>query len=183
MAAWIAYPLDEVHLTGATPGLFFSNADYDMRIDNVTVIFNDPSIGTEICSGVANSTGLGADLSLAGSDVASANSLTVQVGSLPSNSLGYAIHSLGSTVAMNPGGSQGNLCIAGAPIGRFNAQVLNSGAAGMVSFSPDLTSLPSVTGPVAAMAGETRNFQFWYRDNVGGAATSNFSSADSITFQ
>ncbi|QDV08150.1 hypothetical protein Poly30_36860 [Planctomycetes bacterium Poly30] len=175
--------VDEVHLTGATPGFFFNDANFDMRIDNVTFIVTDPSLGTETCSGVANSTGAGADLSLSGSNVASANNLTVQVNSLPSNSLGYVIHSLGNAVVANPGGSEGNLCLAGASIGRFNSQVLDSGAAGAVSFSPDLTSLPAVGGPVSAVAGETRYFQLWYRDNVGGVATSNFSSADGITFQ
>lgn len=175
--------VDEVHLTGATPGFFFGNANFDMRIDNVSLQIGDPNIGAETCAGVPNSTGVGADLALSGSAVASDNNFTVQVDSLPMNSLGYAIHSQGNMVVMNPGSSQGNLCIAGASIGRFDSQVLDSGSAGTVSFSPDLTALPTTSGPVAAMAGETRYFQFWYRDNMGGTPVSNFSSADGVTFQ
>ena len=35
----------------------------------------------------------------------------------------------------------------------------------------------------AAMAGETWNFQAWFRDVVGGATTSNFSDAWQVTWQ
>ncbi len=174
--------VDEVRFTGAVPGFFFTNAGYDVRVDNVAVVVTDPSLGSELCVGAPNSTGLGADLKLTGSDVASANSLTITVQSLPLNSMGYALHSQGAGFVANPAGSQGNLCIAGAPIGRFSMQVLDSGTTGAVAFSPDLASLPTPTGSEPALAGETRYFQYWYRDLLGGVPTSNFSSAERLTF-
>ena len=174
--------VDEVHFTGAAPGFFFTNANFDVRIDNVSLALEGPSIGTKVCAGVPNSTGFPSDLTLFGSDVAADNALTIVVESLPLNSLGYFIHSESGGIVQNPGGSFGLLCIAGSPIGRFANDVLDSGAAGQVTFSPDLTALPTVNGPVPALAGETRYFQFWHRDSVGGSATSNFSTAESVTF-
>ncbi len=47
----------------------------------------------------------------------------------------------------------------------------------------DLTQIPTQSGnPMAIVAGQTFNFQCWYRDFVG-SSTSNFSDAISITFQ
>lgn len=175
--------VDEIRITGAVPGFFFSNAAFDMRVDNVAVVATLPSLGDEICAGEPNSTGLGADLRFTGSDVAAANNLTIEIDSLPLSSMGYVIHSEGINIVQNPGGSQGNVCIASNPVGRFSNQVQSSGATGTVSFSPNLTMLPLPTGFVAAAAGETRYFQYWYRDSIGGAATSNFSSAESVTLQ
>ncbi len=40
-----------------------------------------------------------------------------------------------------------------------------------------------MTGSAPVLAGETRHFQYWYRDALGGSATSNFSSAQSLTFE
>ena len=174
--------VDEVRITGAVPGFFFTNANYDVRIDNVAVVATPMSLGDEICPGEANSTGLGADLGMTGSAVAAANALTLDVSSLPQSSLGFVIHSEGAGFLPNPGGSQGNICIASDPVGRFNSDVLDSGMTGSVSFSPDLTALPFPAGSASAVAGETRYFQYWYRDLMGGAATSNFSSAESVTF-
>ncbi len=42
--------------------------------------------------------------------------------------------------------------------------------------------MPQPAGPVAVVAGETRHFQCWFRDSVGGAATSNFSDGLSLLF-
>ena len=39
-----------------------------------------------------------------------------------------------------------------------------------------------VSGTVGTMVGDTWNFQVWYRDAVGGSATSNFTDAVSVTF-
>ncbi|QDV09117.1 hypothetical protein Poly30_46740 [Planctomycetes bacterium Poly30] len=160
-----------------------ANGQYDMI---ATVGVNQ--LGEVICLGVDNSTGTGALLTATGDPSAAANDLTLDVTSLPMNSMGYFIVSQETNVVTNPGGSDGNICIASLIIGRYAGSVLNSGAAGAVSFSPDLTSIPVASGGMpgssAAMAGDTYNFQLWYRDMSGmGAATSNFSSAVSITFQ
>ena len=82
-----------------------------------------------------------------------------------------------------PGGSQGNLCIIG-QLGRFTApgQVLNSGSAGEVSLSIDLTNVPLGASFLAVQPGDTWNFTLWYRDN-NPSPTSNFTDALEIVFQ
>jgi hypothetical protein len=85
---------------------------------------------------------------------------------------------------MNPGGSQGNLCLGGS-IGRYvgPGQIQQSGSTGTVSLAIDLAQHPTPTGLVGVLPGETWNFQCWYRDAVGGMATSNFSDGYEVTFQ
>ncbi len=140
--------------------------------------------GSTICAGEPNSTGVGAVLSAAGSNVVADNALVLNVDSLPLNSMGFIVHSAEENFVANPGGSVGNLCIASFDMGRFDGDVLDSGATGSVTLMPDLTAFPSVAGPFAVMAGETRNFQHWYRDvDAGGAPVSNFSSAIGVTFE
>lgn len=140
-------------------------------------------IGTQICSAQANDTGAGASLVLNGSAIAADNDLTLEVRDLPADSLGYFLTSMDTIFLAGAGGSAGDLCIASTSIGRYAGNILDSGAAGAVSFSPDLTSIPGPTGTVAATAGETRYFQYWTRDLSGGTPTSNFSTAAGITFQ
>ncbi|MEZ6015781.1 MAG: hypothetical protein R3F49_11745 [Planctomycetota bacterium] len=152
--------------------------------DNISFAeVTSPGLGQVICLGNPMSTGSGALLTLTGSDVAADNNLTLSVSGLPTNSLGYFLTSDASSIIYLAGGSQGHLCIASPAIGRYAGNILNSGGAGQVSLPINLTSIPTPTGNVAALAGQTRNFQYWSRDMVGGAATSNFSSAASITFQ
>ena len=139
-------------------------------------------IGTQICSAQANDSGAGASLVLNGSAIAADNDLTLDVRDLPIDSLGYFLTSGDTIFLAGAGGSAGDLCIASTSIGRYAGNVLDSGAAGAVSFSPDLTSIPGPTGTVAATAGETRYFQYWTRDLSGGTPTSNFSTAVCITF-
>jgi hypothetical protein len=76
------------------------------------------------------------------------------------------------------GGSMGVLCL-GSPMIRFSSNVLNTGGAGTVDFSPNLNNLPQ--GTVFA-PGDTWNLQFWYRDVVLNP-TSNTTDGISITFQ
>ena len=59
---------------------------------------------------------------------------------------------------------------------------MNSGASGEFSLQIDLGNMPQPTGAVAAAAGETWNFQTWYRDLVGGMPTSNFTNGRSVQF-
>ena len=60
---------------------------------------------------------------------------------------------------------------------------MNSGAAGSVDLSLDLTSIPVPGGPAAAMAGDTWIFQGWYRDAIFGIPVSNFTSALRVEFR
>ena len=74
----------------------------------------------------------------------------------------------------------GNLCLGGG-IGRHAKQIANSGAAGELVLKLDLTALPRPGGTHSVVAGETWNFQAWYRDK-NPTNTSNFSDGISITF-
>ena len=74
-----------------------------------------------------------------------------------------------------------HLFVAGGESGRFSAFVQDSGPGGTFAMPVDLTALP-LSPPVAVQAGETWNFQAWFRDfNPGN--TSNFTDGYSVLFQ
>jgi hypothetical protein len=132
------------------------------------------------CPVVPNSTGTRGRLAFAGSTYVAANDLVAIATDLPLNSFGYLLDSRTAGFVANPGGSLGNLCL-GAPTGRFVDQVLDSGATGTMTTVIDLTALPTPTGPVAAVAGETWRFQLWHRDSGPVGPTSNFTEGRAVT--
>ena len=139
-------------------------------------------IGTAYCNpATINSTGFGGVTNAIGLLEASANSLTLDSVLLPTNQFAYYLVSATQGSVPNPGGSQGTLCLSGS-IGRFTAQVGSTGATGMFSIDVNLSALPSPTGAIQVMAGQTWNFTAWYRD-VNPMPTSNFTNGVSITFQ
>jgi hypothetical protein len=160
---------------GVTLGGNGADVDWDyVRIRN--------SVGASLCSNaVPNSTNYSGMLSAGGSAFVAANNLRLNANCLPLNSSGYFLTSQTNGFAPNAGGSQGNLCIAGGPIGRYvgPGQVLNSGSAGSFSLPIDLTQHPTPLGFVAVAPGETWNFQCWYRDT---GSTSNFTDALQVMF-
>ena len=110
------------------------------------------------------------------------NDLTLTADGLALNAFSFFIVSRTQGFVANPGGSAGNLCLAGA-IGRaVGGQIINSGTTGTVAVLANLTAMPQPTGAVVVVAGETWNFQCWFRDAIGGVATSNFSDAVAVTF-
>lgn len=136
------------------------------------------SLGTSYCGPAnLNSSGFSAQIEALGSADASLNFLTLDARDMPVNQFGYFLASETQAFIGGAGGSSGNLCLGG-QIGRFNSQIQNSGATGEFGISVDLTSIP-VTPPAAVLAGETWNFQAWFRD-VG--STSNFTDGVSVTF-
>ncbi|QDV09497.1 hypothetical protein Poly30_50550 [Planctomycetes bacterium Poly30] len=146
------------------------------------------TIGELLCFGEPNSVTPGARVCTTGSDIATDNHLVFDVTDLPLMSTGFFIVSQDTIVIVQPGGSEGTLCIGSPEIGRFSSTPQNSGAIGMVTFSPDITSieLSNATGTVfvTAISGDTFNWQYWYRDTNGmGVPTSNFSDAVTLTFQ
>ncbi len=143
----------------------------------------NPGLGTVVCLGNPNSTGADALLTITGSKVAADNNFTMDVTDLPLNAVGYFIHSKGNIIVYNPNGSEGHICIAGPGIGRFAQNILSSGMTGTVTFSPDLTNFPLPTSTEPVLAGDTRYFQYWTRDNNMGTPVSNFSSAAGVTFE
>ncbi|MEZ6015519.1 MAG: hypothetical protein R3F49_10420 [Planctomycetota bacterium] len=143
------------------------------------------TLGTLYCSpAVANSTGAPGAMSASGTVVAAANNLTIACEDLPNNSFGFFLTSRTQGAVGQPGGSQGVLCLSGS-IGRYvgPGQIKNTGTTGAFDLALNLTQTPTPTGLVSVLAGDTWNFQAWYRDSVGGVATSNFTNGLSVLFQ
>jgi len=140
------------------------------------------TFGTTTCAGRPNSTGGPGRLFAEGNHDRSLNRLTLWTEGLPANTVGLALASTTAGFTANPGGSQGDLCLAGA-IGRFDrpgelgATLSGDG----FHLDVDLDDVPSPTGPVSVMAGVTWHFQVWYRDPQP-AGPSNFTDAIEVVF-
>lgn len=139
-------------------------------------------LGSNYCSpNSLNSSGSAAVISGQGSATATDNQVVLVAQSMPQNQFGYFLVATQTGLVLNPGGSQGDLCLGGS-LGRFNhtSQIRFSGSTGRFKLQVDISSLP-LTPVHAVMAGETWHFQAWYRDQNPGN-TSNFSDALSISF-
>ncbi|MFT7680017.1 MAG: hypothetical protein ACI8QC_004023 [Planctomycetota bacterium] len=140
------------------------------------------SIGDNYCGPAnLNSSGNPARISAFGDGTVSSNNLTLVATQLPLNVWGYFLNSDLQGFIPFPGGSSGNLCLGGG-IGRHSNQVANSGAGGELMIHVDLTVLPRASGVHSVLAGETWNFQCWFRDFQSGP-TSNFTDGIEIVFQ
>ncbi len=138
------------------------------------------NFGDEICApAVPNSTGSWGHIYATSSSTASANSLTLMATGLPKYSFGFFL--VGDTNQIsNPASAQGPLCVSG-NLGRYQAQVMNSGKSGCFSISANVQPLP--TGPAhTVVAGETWFFQAWHRDVSQGMVTANFTNAIEVLF-
>ncbi|MEM6569096.1 MAG: hypothetical protein AAF957_11825 [Planctomycetota bacterium] len=140
-------------------------------------------IGSTVCNGQPNSTGVGAQAVAFGSTQVVENDLTFVVCDLPAGSMGYFGTSAEEFLVVNPGGSQGDLCIASLTMGRYVNDILTADATGVAQMVVDLTAIPQPTGTISVMAGDTRYWQMWYRDTSMGMPTSNFTEAIGITFE
>lgn len=165
--------------------------DGENTYEMIATVTTGENYGTVICSGNDNSVGDGARLIAVGSDVASDNALTLEVSGAPAGEFGLFFASQGF-IPVDIAGSEGTLCIGSLTIARFNDSLVATSATGTASYTPDLTSIPFENGgsstPVAIMAGDSLNIQFWHRDVTTNpmtppSATSNLSDAIRITFQ
>lgn len=140
-------------------------------------------IGTNYCTANVNSTGDAGQLRAVGSGAAASNNLTLRATSLPVLSFGFGIVSGLQGFVANPGGSQGNLCLSG-DIGRYvgPGQIMNTGLDGIIILPLDLTNIPQPLGFEGTSAGDTWNFQVWFRDSSPAGPSSNFTQGLSITF-
>src|SRR5688572_26870295 len=115
-------------------------------VGGVTVRLLDPQpVGAAYCGPAAlNSTGLPGRCSARGSDNAAWNDVTLSASDLPLNASAYFLSSQSQGFVAHPGGSQGNLCLAGS-IGRYvgPGQVMSSGAQGRVELRLDLVHTPT----------------------------------------
>jgi len=183
---------------GVGPAEWFDGRIDDLQVysgtltpSDVMYLFANPgaplgggTLGTSYCSpAVVNSSGQSATTRATGSVSVAANNLTLTAARLPFNSFGFFLTSRTQGFTQNPGGSTGHLCLGGA-IGRYvgPGQIKNSGTQGMFNLTVNLSQTPSPTGFVQVLAGQTWNFQCWYRDAVGGVATSNFTDGLSLLF-
>jgi hypothetical protein len=157
------------------------NAGYAILAANVLGL----DFGQAYCSPAApNSTGAPGAIRVEGSPLVSQNNLTLIAESLSLNSFGFFLTSRTQGFVVMPGGSRGNLCLAGS-IGRYvgPGQIKNSGVTGSFELIVNLTQHPTPTGFVSVQANETWNFQAWHRDAVGGVPTSNFTHGISVLFR
>lgn len=151
-------------------------------LDGFTVSSINCGLGQVYCSpATVNSSGLPASISADGSNMVADNDITLNVENAPVNVFGLFVTSTTQGFVPNVGGGQGNLCIAG-DLGRFNANIVSSGPTGEFSLTLDLTQMPQPMGAVSVMAGQSWNYQVWFRDTFQGTATSNLSDAVSILF-
>ncbi|MCP3916554.1 MAG: hypothetical protein GY711_13440 [bacterium] len=138
-------------------------------------------IGTAYCTpGNFNSAGLRGAIHAEGHEVADFNRFALVADQLPPERFGYFLTSTEQAAVPGAGGSQGVLCVGGA-VGRFVDEVQTSGPDGTFAIVVDLEALPT-TPPHAVLAGETWNFQAWYRDQNPGP-TSNFTDGVTIAFE
>ncbi len=145
-----------------------------------SLVLMERSIATHYCDAEPNSAGNVALLQASGSSKASFNTVSFRCLSLPSNQSGYLLASMAQADIFMPPGSQGRLCL-GAPTARFNSDVQNTLGGSIMVFNPDLSNVP-LTPAVSVQAGQTWNFQVWYRD-INPGQTSNFSLPVSIEFR
>ena len=154
-------------------------------VGGATVRLLDPEpIGAGYCGPAPlNSSGQSARCTARGSDIAAWDDVTLVASDLPLNASAYFLNSPGQGFVAQPGGSQGNLCLAG-PIGRYvgAGQIQSSGAQGRVELRLALPSTPTPTGATAIVAGSTWNFQCWFRDQ-NPTSTSNFTDGLQATFR
>ncbi len=142
----------------------------------------DLPFGNEVCPGMTNSNGTEAWLEVLGSRQVDKGLLRLRVGAAAPGQMTMFIAGESSAYLANPGGSQGALCLGGR-IARFN----RPGELGVSSMDGGLErvigthSIPA-NPTVPILAGETRVFQCWYRDNNAGF-TSNFSAAVEVQFE
>jgi opacity protein-like surface antigen len=130
------------------------------------------------CVATNNSSGSAASITAQGSVRLQDQALDFVTGGLPQQSLGYYIFSASQALTPGFGGGQGYLCLGGS-IFRLSSFVRNSGTTGSVALALPFGGLP----PGASLdIGESWNFQYWFRDSVGGTATSNTSNAVQIIF-
>lgn len=136
--------------------------------------------GSQYCEAAVNSTGTSAWIWSTGGSFAGQFAENLFCMDMPPNSFGHFLVSNQPGFVVNPGGSQGNLCLQGS-VGRFNrpGEIMNSGSDGFFRLIFDSRSLPSPTGSISVMAGENWYYQCWFRD-VG--PSSNFSNGIRVEY-
>jgi hypothetical protein len=136
----------------------------------------DVNLGSSYCTSNANSSGNAALLTALGSASIVDNRVYLLAADVPGSQFGlFFASSVAAAPTSLPAPSQGLLCV-GLPLYRFGLMLTCD--AGTATFRPDLGHLPFGMNVVA---GDTWNFQAWFRD-LNPGATSNTTDAVAITF-
>lgn len=131
-------------------------------------------------AGCENTTGSGALLAASGSASTSADDLTLSTTSLASNQFGLIFMGAGQTAS--PFGD-GQRCVTAGGIEVYRFPIRNSGAGATLVESGIVGTSQSFNSNGQIAAGQTWNFQAWYRDPGGPCSTAfNLSNGVSITF-
>jgi hypothetical protein len=128
------------------------------------------------CTAAPNSIGLSASISASGSTSIFANSLVLHVEDGPPLKNGLFFY--GKLQAAAPFGD-GILCVGGS---LFRLSVVQLDARGAASFALDLARPPAGSGPGQVIEGSVWNFQFYFRDPLGGPSGWNCSDALAVSF-
>jgi len=137
------------------------------------------TIGTAYCPATVNSTGAAASITAEGQISAAANDVTLTAADMPAFQFGIFLTS--ETQGMAPVAS-GTLCLGGTVV-RFQGpgQILQANANGEFSLQIDTTAIPAGV-PTPIQAGDTWNFQAWFRDTNPMGPTANFTNGVSVAF-
>jgi hypothetical protein len=134
-------------------------------------------ITTNYCLAAGNSAGTNAIMGWQGSTPITNNDFTLTVTGAPPLKFGVFFYGAAQSQVFL---GEGMLCVA-APVQRIQP-VLLTDQQGAAVLPLDFTLPPFSTGPFAVSPLSTWNFQFWYRDPLGGPAGFNFSDGLEVTF-
>ncbi|MEL6713220.1 MAG: hypothetical protein AAFP86_05565 [Planctomycetota bacterium] len=140
----------------------------------------EATLGAVECPGVANATGRPGELRAVGLSAASGNRVLLSLRDLPPGLCYLPLVSRDAGFTANPGGSAGNLCLAGT-IGRALDLAALSTDWGDGFAELDLARLPAGGVTAAALPGDTWRFQVWYRD-CAALGASNLTNSVAVTF-
>ena len=126
---------------------------------------NHGPVGTQYCSAVPNSVGAyggrySSWLWIDG-DQSPTNAHVAHCIDLPPLVFGFLVCSPTSGSILNPGGSQGRLCL-GSSFGRYSSQIASSGTMGVIDTVINPQAIPQPNGTRSAVPGETWYFQMWH---------------------
>ena len=132
---------------------------------------------TNFCLAAGNSSGTQAIMSSAGSLSVSDNSFTLHVNGSKPLQFGMMFYGAQQQSVFY---GEGMLCVMG-PLFRL-APVVLADNSGHAVYPLDFGSAPAANGPGTINAFSTWNFQFWYRDPLGGPSGFNFSDGLQVMF-
>ncbi len=142
----------------------------------------EPIVSDNYCTpSVPNSTGVSASIHALGSLSIAADELRLEAYALPSGAAAMFLASQTMDLVPAPGGSAGTLCLGGS-IGRYSSSIQFASTGGLACIPLDPGAIAHPSGSVPAMAGERWNYQAWYRDTLGGTATSNFTDGATLVW-